>query len=58
MNLIREKELDKYETRFVPVDSEHFSIWYALRNNSVKNIEKIYLTASGGSLLNISKDRY
>ena len=51
-NLIK-KELDKYKTKFIPVDSEHFSIWYAIKNNSFKNIKKIYLTASGGPLLNV-----
>ena len=51
-NLIK-KELKKYKTEFIPVDSEHFSIWYALRNNSKENIEKLYLTASGGPLLKI-----
>ena len=45
-NLIK-KELQKYKTEFVPVDSEHFSIWYALKNNSISNIENICLTASG-----------
>jgi len=49
-NLI-EKELKKYKSKFIPVDSEHFSLWYALRNNDIKNIEKIYLTASGGPFL-------
>ena len=53
-NLI-EKELKKYKTEFIPVDSEHFSIWYALRNNKNNNIEKIYLTASGGPFLKKSK---
>ena len=56
-NLIN-KELKKYNTKFVPVDSEHFSIWYALQNNHKHNIEKIYLTASGGSLLNIPKKKF
>ena len=51
-NLIK-KELKKNNTKFIPVDSEHFSIWYALKNNSNKNIKKIYLTASGGPLLNV-----
>ena len=32
-NLIN-RELKKYKTTFVPVDSEHFSIWYALKNNN------------------------
>ena len=56
-NLIR-KELIKYKTKFLPVDSEHFSIWYALRNNKSHNISKIYLTASGGSLLNTPIKKY
>ena len=56
-NLIK-KELIKYKTEFIPVDSEHFSIWYALKNNSLANINKIYLTASGGPLLNISYDKF
>ena len=56
-NLIQ-KELFKYKTEFLPVDSEHFSIWYALRNNKTYNISKIYLTASGGSLLNIPIKKY
>ena len=51
-NLI-EKELDKNKTTFIPVDSEHFTIWYAMKNNSIQNIENILITASGGSLLNI-----
>ena len=53
-NLINKKLL-KYKTKFIPVDSEHFSIWYALKNNKIKNINKIFLTASGGPLLNVPK---
>ena len=53
-NLIN-KELIKYNTKFVPVDSEHFSLWYALKNVHTSSIEKIYLTASGGPLLKFSK---
>ena len=51
-------ELQKNKTLFIPVDSEHFSLWYALKNNQKKNISKIYLTASGGSLLNIKKNKF
>ena len=52
-NLIK-RELDQHKTRFTPVDLEHFSIWHAL-NKSInsKNVKKIFLTASGGPLLNI-----
>ena len=46
-NLI-EKNLKKYKTNFIPVDSEHFSIWSLIHNDKKNNFEKIYLTASGG----------
>ena len=52
------KDLKKYDTTFVPVDSEHFSIFYALQSNKISNIEKVYLTASGGPLNNIPKKRF
>ena len=51
-------ELKKNKTQFVPVDSEHFSIWYAIKNTDVKEIDKIFITASGGSLLNVSKKKF
>ena len=44
------KELIKNKTLFIPVDSEHFSLWYGLNNVNVEKVEKFYLTASGGSL--------
>ena len=34
-NLIK-RELKKHKTNFVPVDSEHFSIWYSLNHNKKK----------------------
>ena len=46
-----EKKLRKYNTSFIPIDSEHFSIW-SLLNNDTDQISKIYLTASGGPFLN------
>jgi len=52
-NLIS-KELFKFKTKIIPVDSEHFSIWYSIKNN-IKNIDKIVLTASGGPLLKKTK---
>ena len=41
-------EIKKNNTTFIPVDSEHFSIWYGLQNLSTSNLESIYITASGG----------
>ena len=49
-----EKNLIKHKTQFVPVDSEHFSIWYALKDINKDLVDKIYLTASGGPFLNKS----
>jgi 1-deoxy-D-xylulose-5-phosphate reductoisomerase len=51
------KNLKKFDTKFIPVDSEHFSIFYAMKGNNISNIEKIYLTASGGPLNNISTSK-
>ncbi len=56
-NLIN-KELRKYKTNFVPVDSEHFSIWSLLQNNKSTNIEKIFITASGGPFLKLPKKNF
>ncbi len=42
------KNLDKYKTKFIPVDSEHFSIWSLIKDVNYKSLEKIYITASGG----------
>ena len=51
------KELKKYKTEFIPIDSEHFSIWSLTNNNNNNDIEKIYITASGGPFLNYSKKK-
>ena len=46
------KELNIYQTKFIPLDSEHFSIWSLLKGENIKNVNNIYLTASGGPFLN------
>ena len=56
-NLIN-KELKKNKTQFIPVDSEHFSLWFGLQNLKINNIEKMYLTASGGPFYNISLNKF
>ena len=45
------KKLDKFKTTFIPVDSEHFSIWSLINQDSYKSIDKIFITASGGPFL-------
>lgn len=48
------QQLKKYKTKFIPVDSEHFSIWSEIKDKNRSEIKKIYLTASGGPLLNFN----
>ncbi len=52
-NLIK-KKLKINHTKFVPVDSEHFSI-YQLIDENTECIKKIIITASGGPFLNKKK---
>ncbi len=49
-NLI-EKELEKNRTEFIPVDSEHFSIYSLINKTPNNQIKKIIITASGGPFL-------
>ena len=51
------KELKKHKTKFIPVDSEHFSIWSDIKYAETKNIKKIFLTASGGPLLKLDSNQ-
>ena len=48
------KELKIHKTEFLPVDSEHFSIWKIINFEKNKNIDQIFLTASGGPFLHKS----
>ncbi len=52
------KELKKHKTKFIPVDSEHFSIFSLLDNTDKKEIEKIFITASGGPFRNLPKKKF
>ena len=45
------KKLIKYKVNFIPLDSEHFSIWKLIKNENNSEINKIILTASGGPFL-------
>ena len=55
---IIQKELKRCKTEFIPVDSEHFSIWTEIKDKNIKSIKKVYLTASGGPLLNYKPESY
>ncbi len=50
-------QLKKYKTNFIPLDSEHFSIWNLIKNENHNEIQRIVLTASGGPFLNMSSKK-
>ena len=56
-NLIQKKIL-KYKTKFIPIDSEHFSIWSLLNVSNNSNIEEVIITASGGPFLKLPLKKF
>ena len=52
-----EKLIKKHKTKFIPIDSEHFSISKLLEKNiDSKLIDTVYITGSGGPFLNNKKN--
>ena len=51
------KQIDKYKTKFIPVDSEHFSIWSVIKNLDPKTIDQIVITASGGPFFKLKNKK-
>ena len=43
------------KTKIIPVDSEHYSIFKLIENLNQNEIEKIFITASGGPFLYYKK---
>jgi len=56
-HLIKKNSI-KYKTELTPIDSEHFSIATLLKNYPKDQIEKIYITASGGPFLNLNVNKF
>lgn len=49
-------EAEKAGVRLLPVDSEHSAIFQALQGEKEKNIERLIITASGGSFRDRTRD--
>ena len=47
------KEMTKHKTNFIPIDSEHFSIWSLLNDTNKNKVDEIIITASGGPFLKL-----
>ncbi len=54
--LIKKASL-KYKTKIIPIDSEHFSIFKLLEKYKISQINKIFITASGGPFLNYKHNK-
>ncbi len=52
------KEAAKYNTEIAPIDSEHFSISELTKRHTNNEIEKIYITASGGPFLKFNRNQF
>lgn len=46
----------KYNVPIIPIDSEHSAIFQSLNGESIDNVKRIILTASGGSFRNKSRE--
>jgi 1-deoxy-D-xylulose-5-phosphate reductoisomerase len=55
--LIMKKAKEK-NTKIIPVDSEQSAIWQCLEGKDKSTLKKIYLTASGGPLREVSKKEF
>jgi len=52
------KNATKYNTQLVTIDSEHFSIEQIIKHYPNNQIQKVYITASGGPFLKLDKNRF
>ena len=52
------KNAIRYKTEILPIDSEHFSIGRLTKNYHDNDIEKIYITASGGPFLKLDRNKF
>lgn len=48
--------ISEYQVKLVPIDSEHSAILQCLRGESQKEIKKLWITASGGSFRDKSRE--
>ncbi|MCL1989743.1 MAG: 1-deoxy-D-xylulose-5-phosphate reductoisomerase, partial [Defluviitaleaceae bacterium] len=53
--LVRDKARE-HDVKLLPVDSEHSAIWQCLNGENTKHINKLVITASGGSFRDLTRD--
>lgn len=50
------KALKEYSCELYPIDSEHSAIWQALQGNRKDQVKQLWITCSGGSFRNKTRD--
>lgn len=48
--------LKTYHVHLYPIDSEHSALWQIMRGEKIETIQKLVITASGGSFRDLSRD--
>jgi 1-deoxy-D-xylulose-5-phosphate reductoisomerase len=48
--------LDTYRVKLYPIDSEHSALWQTMDGEDISNIEKIVITASGGTFRDLNRE--
>lgn len=48
--------LEEYKVNLYPIDSEHNAIWQVLQGEDIHSVKKLYITASGGSFRDLSRE--
>ncbi len=52
------REAKRHDAKIIPIDSEQSAIFQCLEGQDRRHVNKIYLTASGGALLNVPASRF
>ena len=52
-----QETINKYKTKFIPVDSEHFSIWSVIKNIKPKKLIKLLLQHLEDLFLNLKNKK-
>ena len=55
---ILNNEAKKNNTKIIPIDSEHYSIFSLLKGHKIDDVKRVYLTASGGPFLNYKSKQF
>lgn len=54
---IIKKLIKAYDVHLYPIDSEHSALWQTLRGEDPKTVEKLVITASGGSFRDLKRSQ-